>query len=98
MVCRSYFQGFANYKMDLKSFEKILGFSAPQMDLSRSDSSMIFCDCLPFLFFGQIFNFLFLLLVFESFTNPEGKKKHLTLPDFERSEPYRLSEGECKSH
>ena len=59
MVCRSYFQGFANYKMDLKSFEKILGFSAPQMDLSRSDSSMIFCDAFLSFFLDKYLTFSF---------------------------------------
>lgn len=83
-------------------FRKSLLFQwqAGGMDLCYSDPpffDLLFCDLL-LSFGGQIFDFPFLLLVFESFTNPEGKKNHLMLPSFERSEMYRLPEAECKSH
>ena len=97
---RSCFQDFANDKMDLPSFQKILAFPVVGLDLCYSDPpffDLLFCDLLLFCR-GQIFDLPFLLLVSESFTNPEEKENHLMLPSFEKSEMYRLCEAECKSH
>lgn len=60
VIHRSCFQGFANYKMEL--FEKRLAFPVVGIDLSYSDSSMIFCDWL--LLGGKylIFHFSYLSL------------------------------------
>lgn len=98
-MCESCSYNFAKYKMDFQPVEKILNFPAMMMDSSFSDPTVIFCDC--FLFFRQIFNFLYLLLAFESFTNLRGMKKHyqpIMLPNFGRSEVSRLSEGEHRNH